>query len=190
MTVILLVANIASRRAHAGPLSGLCRCKLSLACLLKVNRNQLLYSFRWQRLQLQSMFSGTTNWRQCKPSRISSLLPFRQRHLLSHENEGVTYKLHDKTVTTNRSTQCCAAVRFWRTAYRARYFRGIRGITVHRGRQYFVAESGVILLVSTRAFPNLCSKQKSIFCQKVANFSWIRSQHRLYPCVFSLRLDY
>ena len=53
-----------------------------------------------------------------------------------------------------------------RTA-RSRYFRGIRGITVHCGRQYFVAEaeSGVILLVSTRAFQICNQNRKTKFCK-------------------------
>ena len=53
---------------------------------------------------------------------------------------------------------------FVRTAYRARY---LRGITVHRGMQYFVAEaeSGVILLVSTRAFQICNQNRETKFCK-------------------------
>ena len=73
--------------------------------------------------------------------------------------------------------QCCAAVCFGRTAYRSRYFRGIRGITVHCGRQYFVAEaeSGVILLVPTRAF-QICNQNRKTNFAKVPKCSCSKVQ--------------
>ena len=57
---------------------------------------------------------------------------------------------------------------FWTPKFGgSRYFRGIRGITVHCGRQYFVAEaeSGVILLVSTRVFQICNQNRKTKFCK-------------------------